>query len=307
MDEILRWLKQASDAANSVAIDIGDTHLSLGRVLLLVFVLIGSWWISRSVERGIQRVLRGHASFGAGSSAGYAIGRLLRYLVWVLGTLVGLQMVGFNLSSLAFIGGALGVGVGFGLQNIVSNFVSGIVLLVERTIKVGDFVDLQSGVRGTVAEIGVRYTRITTNAAVDVIVPNSEFTSRRVINWTLENRFRRLNIPFSVAYGSDKNLVREAALAAAQAVPTTIADEDRPTTLWLSKFGESAMEFELVVWIGRDAVARPGATHSLYLWALDDALRERGIEIPFPQRDLHVRSGALAVTMEQAERTGDGA
>ncbi|MGE0113530.1 MAG: mechanosensitive ion channel family protein [Steroidobacteraceae bacterium] len=298
MEQILSWLKRTIEAINSAAIQIGDSRFSLANIVILVLILVGSWLAARWLERAIQRLLRSRADVG--SSTGYAIGRLLRYFVWMFGSIIGLQLVGFDLSSLALIGGALGVGIGFGLQNIVSNFVSGIVLLVERTIKVGDFVDLESGVRGTVTEIGVRYTRVTTNSAVDVIVPNSEFTSRRVVNWTLDNRYRRLNIPFSVAYGSDKNLVREAAMAAAAAVPFTISDERRHSSVWFTKFGDSSLEFDLVVWVGRDAVSRPGSTISRYLWALDDALHERGIEIPFPQRDLHVRSGRLAVTIEQA-------
>ena len=301
MHEILNWLRDVGNAMSDAAIEIGSTRLSLAGVAAVLVVVIGSWWLARWLEHSIQRVLNTRSGFD--SSAGYAVGRLLRYSVWVFGSVVGLQLVGLNLSNLALVGGALGVGIGFGLQNLVSNFVSGIVLLVERTVKVGDFVDLQSGVRGTVREIGVRYTRITTNSAVDVIVPNSEFTGSRVINWTLDNQYRRLNIPFGVAYGSDKELVREAALAAAKAVSSTVEDAYRRTSVWFTKFGDSSLDFELVVWVGPDAVGRPGATQSKYLWALDDALRERGIEIPFPQRDLHVRSGTLRV--DSAAAGGD--
>ena len=162
-----------------------------------------------------------------------------------------------NLSNFALVGGALGIGIGFGMQNVVGNFVSGVILLIERSLKVGDFVELASGVRSTVTEIAVRYTRVTTNSDVDsVIVPNSEFTNARVTNWTLDNRYRRINVAFNVAYGTDKNLVRDAALEAASSVPLTITDESRHTDVWFTKFGDNALEFQLVVWIGPDAVNR---------------------------------------------------
>jgi small-conductance mechanosensitive channel len=171
-----------------------------------------------------------------------------------------------------------------------------VILLIERTLKVGYFVDLQSGVQGHVREIGLRYTRITTNDDVDVIVPNSEFIDGRVTNWTYENRMRRMRIPFSVAYGTDKEKVKAAALRAAQRVAGTVSE--RPPTVWLVKFGDSSLEFELVVWVGPELVARPANTSAAYLWAIDDELRAAGIEIPFPQRDLHLRSGPVTVRLE---------
>ena len=298
MQEIFEWLANIWQLIGEAGVQIGGATISVASILTLLLVLVGSWWAARYLERFIYKAL--HHSIAAGSSGAYAIGRLLRYMIWVLGSFIGLQMIGFNLSSLALLGGALGLGIGFGLQNLVHNFVSGIVLLVERTVKVGDFVDLASGVRGTVTEIGFRYTRVTTNSSVDVIVPNSEFTSQRVINWTLDTPFRRLNIPFSVAYGSDKMLVKEAALEAARVVSFTVEDEQHHSKLWFTKFGDSALEFDLVVWVGAEAVHRPGESTSRYLWAIDDALRKRGIEIPFPQRDLHVRSGRLSVRVENA-------
>jgi small-conductance mechanosensitive channel len=202
------------------------------------------------------------------------------------------------MTSFALFGGAVGVGIGFGLQNIFSNFISGIIILLERTLKVGDFVDLQSGVRGHVREIGMRFTRITTNDEVDILVPNAEFINGRVTNWTYENRLRRMRVPFGVAYGSDKAKVREAALRAAQRVKGTVLEAGREPDAWLVGFGDSSLNFELVVWVGPDLITRPGRTEAAYLWAIEDELRQAGIEIPFPQRDLHVRSGTLSVKME---------
>jgi small-conductance mechanosensitive channel len=258
------------------------------------------------LEQTLRRVaLRGRT--GEAHSTVYAFTRLIRYVVWIIGTLVGLTYIGFELTSLAFLGGAIGVGIGFGLQNIFSNFISGIIILIEKTLKVGDFVDLESGVRGTVTEIAMRYTRVTTNDAVDVLVPNSEFINGRVTNWTFGDRFRRIRIGFGVAYGSDKERVREAALAAAQAVEGIVIDDLHPASVWLIGFGDSSLDFELVAWVGPTAIGRPGYTKASFLWQLETELAERGIEIPFPQRDVHIRTGVSPLHVVQGSTSDEKA
>jgi len=267
---------------------VGDTDITLARIAGLFFILAFAWWFSSMLETGLRRVAL-HGRHHATTSTVYAFTRLVRYVVWIVGTVVGLNVLGFNLSSLAFLGGAIGLGIGFGLQNIFQNFISGIIILVEKTLKIGDFVDLQSGVRGTVTEIGMRYTRVTTNDAVDVLVPNSEFINGRVTNWTFNERNRRVGVPFGVAYGSDKNQVREAGIAAAKRVEGLIIDAEHPVSVLLKGFGESSLDFEVRAWAGPDLVTRPGRTTSQLLWALEEELTKRGIEIPNPQRDIHIR------------------
>ena len=293
-DSILGWI-------NTPWLTLGETEITLARIAGLVFILLFVWWFASILERALRRVAL-HGRTGETSSTVYAYTRLVRYLVWIVGTLIGLNYLGFHLASLAFLGGAIGVGIGFGLQNIFSNFISGIIILVEKTLKIGDFVDLQSGVRGTVTEVGMRYTRITTNDSVDVLVPNSEFINGRVTNWTFNERNRRIRVPFGVAYGSDKNAVREAGLAAANAVKGVFSDERHPADVRLVKFGDSSLDFELVTWVGPDAITRPGGTQARLLWALEEELTRRNIEIPFPQRDLHIRSGTLAANPSAEER-----
>ena len=271
-------------------ITIGDTEITIGRIGGLVLMLLGVWWASSLLERTLRRLaLRGH-NHHASSSTVYAFTRLVRYVVWIVGTVIGLNVIGFDLTSLAFLGGAIGIGIGFGLQNIFQNFISGIIILVEKTLKVGDYVEVESGVRGTVVEIGMRYTRVSTNDDVDVLVPNSEFINKPVTNWTYHDRSRRIGVPFGVAYGSDKNQVREAALAAAESVKGLIIDEQHPAAVLLRKFGDSSLDFEVRVWVGPEMVTRPGGIASRVLWALEDELTKRGIEIPFPQRDVNIRS-----------------
>jgi small-conductance mechanosensitive channel len=269
---------------------LGKTPITLGSIVGLVAILVFVWWFSSIVERTLRRVAL-HGRSREISSTVYAFTRLVRYIVWIVGTLVGLNYLGFDLTSLALVGGAIGVGIGFGLQNIFSNFISGIIILVEKTLKIGDFVDLQSGVRGTVTEISMRYTRVTTNDSVDVLVPNSEFINQRVTNWTFGERNRRIRVPFGVAYGSDKKQVREAGIAAARTLHGIIIDDTHAADVRLVRLGESTLDFELLVWVGPELIGKPGGTHARLLWALEDELNRRGIEIPFPQRDIHIRSG----------------
>ena len=225
----------------------GDGELLLGRLLGLLLIVVGAWWGAVFIERSIKRVAA-RARGGTGSLAAvFTWARIARYLVWIVPTMVGLQYVGVDLASFALIGGAVGVGIGFGLQNIFSNFISGVILLLEKTLKVGDFVDLESGVRGHVREISLRFTRVSTNDNVDVIVPNSEFVNGRVVNWTLADRLRRTHVAFGVAYGTDKDAVREAALKAARRVESTHEDDTRKAEVWLVGMAESSLDFELVV------------------------------------------------------------
>jgi small-conductance mechanosensitive channel len=274
----------------------GKQISSLSLVAVIAFV-IGVWWFASFLEKSVNRIAKRYRDEPWKFARIHMLNRLLRYAVWVIGTLVGLNYIGIDLTSIALLGSALAVGLGFGLQNIFSNFVSGIIILLERSLKVGDFVDLQSGVRGHVREIAMRYTRVTTNDSLDVLVPNSEFINGRVSNWTFDDSHRRMHISFGVAYGTPKELVREAGIEAAGNVDG-IMDADRMrSAVWLVGYGENAINYELIVWADRQLTTHPASTHAKLMWALDDALAKREIKMPFPQRDLHVRSGMLDVRM----------
>lgn len=281
---------------------VGNSKLTLGKLFAVALMLVAAWLFAVLLERALRRLAQPGRRVTLSASSAYALARIARYIVWIAVAMTGLDYLGLNLSHLALVGGAIGVGIGFGLQNIFSNFISGIVLLLEQTLKVGDFVDLQSGVAGRVSEIGIRYTRVTTNDSVDIIVPNSEFINGRVTNWTFDKHSRRIHVPFGVAYGTDKELVREAGLAAAEQVEGTILDERHRAEVWLVRFGDSSLDFELVIWVGHKLTMAPARTQSLYLWAIETELSKRGIEIPFPQRDLHIRSGRLQVETVLPER-----
>lgn len=281
---------------------LAGKQISASGLLMAACFLVAVWWLASLLERMLLRVAQGRNNEPGVQARVHMLSRLLRYGVWVLGTVIGLNYVGIDLTSITLLGSAFAVGLGFGLQNIFSNFAAGIIILLERSLKVGDFVDLQSGVRGHVREIAMRYTRVTTNDALDVLVPNSEFINGRVVSWTFDESYRRMHVPFGVAYGTAKERVRDAAIAAAGRVPGILDTEGRRPAVWLLSYGDNAVNYELVVWADRELTTHPASTHAKLMWALDDALAQAGIEIPFPQRDLHWRSGPLPVSLSRAPR-----
>ena len=269
--------------------ELNETPVTTMGLLRVVFILTIAWWVSRIIRRTIQHVGARRKAFS--DSALYTLGRVVHYVVITIGIIIGLSSIGIDLTKFALFASALGVGVGFGLQTLVSNFVAGLIILFEKTLKVGDFVELQSGIVGEVREINMRSTLVTTNDNIDILVPNSEFVNGQVTNWTHREAFRRVHVPFGVAYGTDKDTVKQAALEAAEQVPWTLKNvKAREPQVWFVEFGDSSLNFELIVWLTKDAVKRPAAVQAAYLWEIDTKLREYHIEVPFPQRDLHLRS-----------------
>ena len=270
-------------------VEIDGTPVTATDLFRVLIILTVAWWISKLVRRTLQRIAARRETVNTGSV--YTLGRVLHYVILAIGIMIALSSIGIDFTKFALFASALGVGIGFGLQTLVSNFVAGLIILFEKSLKIGDFVELESGVTGEVREINMRSTLITTNDNIDIVVPNSEFVNGRVTNWTMREVYRRIHIPFGVAYGTDKELVRKAALEAAREVPLTLTGYNkRDPQLWFVEFGDSSLNFELVVWLNPDAVKRPGAVQAAYLWEIDNKLRKYDIEVPFPQRDLHLRS-----------------
>ena len=265
----------------------GGFDLTVGALVAAILLFVLCVLLSLLFRSLLRRYAQRYESVNPSSV--YVVGRLLHYLLLLIGILLALNATGIPMARLTVFAGALGVGLGFGLQAIFNNFVCGVVLLFDRSLKVGDFVDLASGVHGRVRDIGIRATRITTNDDIDIVVPNSEFVNGRVVNWTVREGFRRLKVPFHVAYASDKDVVKQAALEASRAVGFTLTQEgDKAPQVRLAAFGDWAMQFELVVWLNAEATRRPGAATAAYNWALHDALLARDIRIPVPQRDVRL-------------------
>jgi len=263
--------------------------LSLVQIFLLIALLIAVFWISSRTKRFLfNRFL---AKSGLDRSLQYAIAQIVSNIVLIVGIFIVLDNAGIHLGALTVFAGAVGVGVGFGLQNIASNFISGLVILAERPITVGDRVEV-AGIAGQVQHIRARSTVIVTNDNITMIVPNTKFIDSPVTNWTYGDPRVRFRLPVGVAYGSDVNKVRQALLAAASENANTL--KDPAPSVFLEKFGENSIDFELVVW-SSEMSYRPRRYRSDLNFAMEQKLREAGIEIAFPQRDLHIRSGVLKV------------
>ncbi|EDY86253.1 transporter, MscS family [gamma proteobacterium HTCC5015] len=270
-------------------ITIGEFTLKVYDLVVFGALALGAIVVSIVMRIMINRLAEGRDVREQANI--HIVGKLVYYVLLVVGFMLALSSLGMDISKIALLASALSVGIGFGLQSVFNNFVSGIILLFERSIKVGDVVELEDGMLGTVREINIRSTRVNTPDNMDVIVPNSEFVSTRVRNWTFSDRYRRVRVPFGVHYKSDKEVVRKAALEAASRVPLTITDvEDRAPQAWLLEFGDNSLNFELIVWVDPKAVSKPMALRASYMWELETSFKEYDIEIPYPQRDIHLRT-----------------
>lgn len=254
-------------------------------ISFFVFVLL-AFGLSAFLQRAMGRVYRRR---GLDEGVQYALNRLLHYLILAVGVFLALDNLGISITALAGLGAILAVGLGFGLQNIAQNFVSGLILLLERPIKKGDFVEV-GDTRGTVREIHARATVVTTLDNVDILVPNGQFITEAVINETYAERRIRVRVGVGVAYGSDTRKVQQA-LQHVAATHNAILKDPAPK-VWFVDFGDSSLDFALLFWISEPLVQYQ--VESEVRFAIDAAFREHNIEIPFPQRDLHVRSGLEA-------------
>jgi small-conductance mechanosensitive channel len=263
--------------------------LSLLQLFLLVGLLILVFWLSSRTKRFLFNRFLVHS--GLDRSLQYAISQIAANTVLVVGIFIVLQNTGIHLEALTVFAGAVGVGIGFGLQNITSNFISGLVILAERPITIGDRVEV-GGVTGQVLKIRARSTVVVTNDNITTIVPNQKFIDSPVTNWTYGDPRVRFRIPVGVAYGSDVELVRQKLVEAAEEDPHTL--KDPAPSVFFVQFADSSLQFELVAWSDKMS-HRPRRYRSDLNFAIDKKFREAGIQIPFPQRDLNIRSGVLRV------------
>lgn len=279
---------------------LGEYTLTLSQLLTALFFLFATFLVSKLIRRAISGVTRRRSLIN--DAQVYVINRILHYVILAAGILIAVSALGINVGKLTLIASALGIGIGLGLQGIVNNFVSGLILLLEKSVKVGDFIEVNSGITGEVLAIHMRSTLVRTNDNIDILIPNAELISNAVTNWTLEESIRRFRIPFGVAYGSDKNIVRQAVLEAAASVPHTLNDAKHKPNVLMTGFGDSSLDFVLAVWVAAEQVKRPAGLFSDYLWAIDDAFRKYEIEIPFPQRDLHLRSNEAVLQVRNSRK-----
>lgn len=270
-------------------LSLGRSQYSLQDIILLMVMILALVVMSKTVAEMFKHRILSLARINRGMQEAIAV--IFRYVLIVIGVMVLLQIWGLDISSLAILASALSVGVGFGLQDIAKNFGSGLVLVFERPIQVGDFVEIGDCI-GTIERIGARSTLIRTLDQVSIIMPNSRFLEHEVINWSHDNPLSRLHVPVGVAYGSDTEQIRTLLLEAAQNHPH-ILGYPKPTVMF-TEFGENSLNFELLVWTREPSMQ--AVLKSDLNFRIEQVLRQNGIEIPFPQRDLNVK-GTLPLTL----------
>ncbi len=263
------------------------TPITLTKAIIYCVVL---GFMARLLSVGFQRRLLSLTTLDEGQQ--YNIRRLIQYTILLVGVVFGLDAIGLSLSSLAVFGGALGIGIGLGLQDTANNFVAGIILIFERPIKVSDRI-VVGDIDGRVERIGARATWVRTNDNIVMVIPNSDFITKEVVNWTANDRTVRFLVPFGVSYDSDPEQVRDVVLEVARQNRDVLHDP-APDVIFTG-FGDSSIDFSLRVWTSTQVHRRPVFRSDLY-FAIFKAFREHNIEIPFPQRDLHLRSVRAPLT-----------
>ncbi|MBK8977854.1 MAG: mechanosensitive ion channel [Planctomycetes bacterium] len=266
-----------------VVTNVVQRAVTLEAVLLAMVIGAVTWVLARNIGGLLEVAVFRHLEIRAGER--YAIRTIVGYVVGLVGIVLAFSTIGLGWGQVQWLVAAVSVGLGFGLQEIFANFVSGVILLLERPVRVGDFVTV-GNTDGKVTRIQMRATTITDFDRKELVVPNREFITSRFVNWSLSNPITRLVIPVGIAYGSDTRKARELMLAAANSCPTVLATP-KPNVVY-RRFGDSALEFELRIFIA--SLDDWGDAMNDVHTAVDDALRAAGIEIAFPQMDLHLRS-----------------
>ncbi len=291
-DYIQKYFNIVKDFLSIHLIDIGDTSITLWTVIYFIFLAWLLIFITSKLRKWVIYKVLSKSKVELGVRL--AVGTIIRYGVLIFGLVIVIQTVGIDLSTLTILVGALGVGIGFGLQNVTNNLVSGIIILFERPIKVGDRIQVGE-VFGDVTNISMRSTTVVTNDNISVIVPNSEFISSTVINWSHNDRNVRFSVPVGVAYKEDPKKVQQILLEVADKEEGVLKNPV-PAVLF-REFGESSLNFELLIWTS-DYITTPGILRSRLYFEIFEKFRENNIEIPFPQRDLHISNSVIPIASQ---------
>ena len=277
----------------NIPINVGNIQITLWSIVYFFILLFLLFYITSKLRRWVVYSLLSKSKIDVGVRI--AVGTIVRYIVLFIGIIVILQSAGINLSAVTVLAGAVGVGIGFGLQNITNNFVSGIIILFERPIKVGDRIEM-GDVSGDVIQISMRSTTIVTNDNISIIVPNSDFISSKVINWSHTDRNIRFNISIGVSYNEDPQNIRKLLLEVVRE-NEGVLNEPKPDVLF-KDFGDSSLNFNLRVWT-REYIDKPDVLKSQIYYAVFEKFKEHDIEIPFPQRDLHIKNTEFKIQSSQ--------
>lgn len=279
------------DTLDSWALSLGDMRVSVWDGLLVVMVIVGvitaAWFFSKLAHAGLRRITR------LDPSQRVLAEKLLTLAVWALAILVGIDLLGIDLTALAVFSGAFGLAIGFGLQKTFGNLIAGIILLLDKSIKPGDVIAVsdQAGnsTFGEIRKIGIRAVSITTRDQKEYLIPNENLMINQVENWSYSSKNVRVQVPVGVGYNCDLKLAEELMLQAAAASERVLTSP--PPTVWLDSYGDNSVNFVIHCWIN-DPEGGVGNVRSEVLKALWYLFKENGVEIPFPQRDINLRSNA---------------
>lgn len=289
LEKLHDWIAQAGRVLEAPLFRLAGIEVTLWLVAYMLALILALFWIAKRVQTLLADRILTRTNLDA--SARHAVGAIARYLLLLIGFLVIIQTAGIDLTTFNVLAGALGIGLGFGLQNIVSNFFAGLIIMFERPIKVGDRIEVDQ-VEGDVIEIGARSTVVLTNDNIAIIVPNSKFITENVVNWMYNDDTVRFRIPVSVAYGTDARKVEKLLLEVADGIDDVL--KEPPPAVRFMEFGDNGIQFELRAW-STSLLHRKGQLASRLNFAIYEKFSEAGVEIPFPQRDLHVRGGRIEV------------
>ena len=274
--------------ADKLTFQMGEARISPYLVIKAVISVVFLLWLAGMISGYAERKIKSFRRINSSNKA--LIIKFFQIFIYFVALLGTLDLLGIDLTALTVIGGAVGIGVGFGLQKIASNFISGLILLSEKSIEVDDLVEIDAGTMGFVRHTGARYTLIETFEGREVMVPNEDFITNRVTNWTFSNTKGRIDAVIGVSYGSDLALVKQLLLEAANEHERCSVDP--AAECFLTDFGDSSVNFLLVFWVD-DITAGRKATKSEVLFSIWNKFHEHNIEIPFPQRDLHIKTPGL--------------
>ena len=276
-------LKNIVEIWNFRVLTIGENPVTVGKVIIALLILIIGIIVSRIILRAVINRLLSRTPLK--ETTVLVIQKMLLYLAYVLVVLMALHMVNIPLGAFAFLGGAIAIGVGFGAQNIINNFISGFIIMAERPINIGSIIEVE-GVLGQVEEIGARCTRVRTGENIHILVPNSTFLEKNITNWTLSDQKIRTKIVVGVIYGSPVRKAEELLLQAARE-NEKVLKEPEPFVIF-NDFGDNALIFEVYFWIVISRIIERRLIESSVRFRIDDLFREAGIVIAFPQRDVHL-------------------
>lgn len=283
--DYVELLEPTARMLESLSFQIGESTINVLQISKSLFTVLFLIWGSRFLISFVLNYLKGIKNLR--SSNRDLLGKIFSVLIYFVIGLVGLNLLGVDLTALTVFGGALGIGLGFGLQKITSNFISGVILLFEKTVEIDDLIELPDGVMGFVRKSSMRYTLIETFDNKEIMVPNEDFITSKVINWTYSDTKGRVEIEIGVSYKSDIHKARDLILEAASEHPE--CGEDPAPVCFLKDFGDSAVMFTLWYWVN-DVTTGRWKPRSEVQFAIWDKFAKHNIEIPFPQRDLNIKS-----------------